>query len=300
MEVKLRVKSEYRRLCQPISPEAYATLEESMISSSDSTAIKIWNAVVVCDFEKYEICLKHHLPCHTERLHAHSSEEAMMRVCRCQVQRPDLTESMRRYLIGKMAILERIIGFHNAALKRVTEKHEGVLRKNESRYYDTLGTIRERLGAKFNLNPMTIGKYEQYAKDIDIIYDIAPDFAAQALTEKIKLSQMRISEISKMQEAEIRIVAENAELFFYDKTHSEAQPSVRSMGLIKNIPKYDPDAEIESLALTIPSWISSMDRVKLAADRFKISFGAKEKLCIELMHLNRKTIELLNHFREEI
>ncbi len=301
---KLRVKSEYQRLCQPISPEVYAALEANMINSTESITIKVWSTVVLCDFETYEICLMHNLPYRIERINPYNSEEAMMWVCRHQICRNDLTESMRHYLIGKMAILEKMLGLHDIALRRGTGKTRANLQKSEPKYYDTVGKIRERLGVRFNVNPMTIGKYEQYAKGIDIIYDIVPDFATQILTEAIKLSQMRISEISKMKESEIRLVAEDTALLFYDRMHSESRQqnndTIPSMGLIKNIPEYDPDAEIASLTLTIPSWISSMNRVKLAADRVKASNNAKEKLCVELIQLSKKTFELLSHFEEEV
>lgn len=54
---------------------------------------------------------------------------------------------------------------------------------------------------------------------------------------------------------------------------------------IKDMPEYDPDAEILSLIFTIPSWIESLDRV-LSLDTYKVaSPKAKVKLKEELKNL---------------
>lgn len=54
---------------------------------------------------------------------------------------------------------------------------------------------------------------------------------------------------------------------------------------IKDMPTYDPDGEVCSLALTIPSWISSIDRTQSVSDFEKVSESAGAKLIYELDHL---------------
>jgi hypothetical protein len=56
------------------------------------------------------------------------------------------------------------------------------------------------------------------------------------------------------------------------------------------MPKYDPDAEASSLALTIPSWRSSIERVQQKANLDGISAGARSSLESELISL-RSTID---------
>jgi len=51
------------------------------------------------------------------------------------------------------------------------------------------------------------------------------------------------------------------------------------------MPAYDPDAEISSLTLTIPSWVSSLNRTLSIADFNKASEKAKIKLQNELKNL---------------
>lgn len=58
--------------------------------------------------------------------------------------------------------------------------------------------------------------------------------------------------------------------------------NLQNVGLIKKMPSYDPDAEILSLALTIPSWINSIKMVYEQADFKRAGTLAKYKLAEEL------------------
>ena len=54
---------------------------------------------------------------------------------------------------------------------------------------------------------------------------------------------------------------------------------------IKKMPKYDPDAELQSLSLTIPMWKSSVERVRNNADFECASMGIKSKLLAQLNNM---------------
>ena len=62
---------------------------------------------------------------------------------------------------------------------------------------------------------------------------------------------------------------------------------------IKTMPAYDPDAEVAGLTLTIPSWMSSIERTKKTADLNVISPSAKDKLEEALEALQNKVQEML-------
>ena len=78
----------------------------------------------------------------------------------------------------------------------------------------------------------------------------------------------------------------------YAKPMLRKESSV-SIPSIRNLPQFDPDAEIASLTLTIPSWNSSIERVLKVSD-FKIaSDTAKYKLKYQLMCLISTTNNIL-------
>lgn len=83
----------------------------------------------------------------------------------------------------------------------------------------------------------------------------------------------------------------------YAKPILKKESSV-SIPSIRNLPQFDPDAEIASLTLTIPSWNSSIERVLKVSD-FKIaSDTAKYKLKYQLMCLISTTNNILKKLEE--
>ena len=61
---------------------------------------------------------------------------------------------------------------------------------------------------------------------------------------------------------------------------------------IKDMPVYDPDAELIGMALTIPSWVSSLERLEQKMKLDDVSPKAKLRLIRELTTLDNKVIEL--------
>lgn len=56
-------------------------------------------------------------------------------------------------------------------------------------------------------------------------------------------------------------------------------------GIIKDMPTYDPDGEVYSLALTIPSWIGFINRTQSVSDFTTVNESAEAKLLYELDRL---------------
>lgn len=62
---------------------------------------------------------------------------------------------------------------------------------------------------------------------------------------------------------------------------------------------FDPDADINGLALTIPSWSSSIDRVLKQTDLSIISSHAREGLVRQLLSLTDHVSDLLGAIKED-
>lgn len=68
---------------------------------------------------------------------------------------------------------------------------------------------------------------------------------------------------------------------------------------IKDMPMFDPDADITGLTLTIPSWTGSIQRIQTKTDLSLISSTARSALVRELHILIDKTGEMLRILEEE-
>lgn len=74
----LRCNSEYKRLYQPITEQAYLQLEAELKDFTDIVDIKTWVSIVLCDYEKLEICKKYNIAYRASRLYVRNSEEALL------------------------------------------------------------------------------------------------------------------------------------------------------------------------------------------------------------------------------
>ena len=63
---------------------------------------------------------------------------------------------------------------------------------------------------------------------------------------------------------------------------------------VKDMPEDDPDASISSLALTIPSWRSTIERVHNTFNFQEASPKAKSRLTMELTRLKSTIDEMVN------
>ena len=75
-------------------------------------------------------------------------------------------------------------------------------------------------------------------------------------------------------------------------------PMPETLPPIKVTPKHDPDAEITGLTLTVPSWVSSIERARNHANMNAVSMDAKDRLEAVLLSLQEKVSEMLSDIRE--
>lgn len=85
---------------------------------------------------------------------------------------------------------------------------------------------------------------------------------------------------------------------FADTDEEPVESMQETLPLIKIPPMHDPDAEIAGLTLTVPSWVSSIERARNNADMNAASTSAKSKLEEALLSLQEKVSEMLSEIRE--
>ena len=68
---------------------------------------------------------------------------------------------------------------------------------------------------------------------------------------------------------------------------------------VKDMPQFDPDAEITGLTLTIPSWGSSIERIRTKTDLSIVSAAARARLTDALKDLLKKIDDMLDAIKED-
>ena len=161
--------------------------------------------------------------------------------------------------------------------------------------------------AEKSLSHSIIYKCSLYSAAIDEIDRKAPEIAEEMLQGLFKLSQNDTLEFSKLSPEGMRLayrhIKNGADTAYFLTAASKSKPKRYAKSKtsdlypeIKRMPKYDPDAEISSLALTIPMWISSINRTKSLAKFHEASKDALTRLEHQLVSLR----QCINQMQEKI
>ena len=298
---RLRVHPDLRFLVAPLSEQSHADLKARLLLYGCSTPIRVWDNIVLVDYEAFEICKAHGIPMTVSRIRLGSLEEATAWICKNQLLRKDIPEKTRHYLIGKRFLVEKALGALEAARGRQTANSDmtSSMIVNTNLYDATATKTCERLGLEYHICLVTVRKYGIFAGILDYIRAREPALADQILSGKTRISHEHLVEIAQLSPVEFNRMAR----YFLKSTdrrptyikfrasleetrRKEAtQINTPPTGTIKDMPAYDPDGEVCSLALTVPSWIGSINRAQSLSDFTKVSESAGAKLIYELDRL---------------
>ena len=158
------------------------------------------------------------------------------------------------------------------------------------------------------------------SKNYKILKEKYPELAEAIRNEEIAASRAVVGILSSLSKQELETVHKAAvaykgegkisfikekasdqtsNLFIQNKNKSSSR-RVFPLMPIKRIPSYDPDAEISSLALTIPSWIASIDRKCSNTIMEETSAQARQNLIKALTELSLVSDEIVKQIKAEV
>ena len=308
MQIKLKIDKEFKTLIPPLSPKEYEQLEANIITDGCREPIVIWNGYIIDGHNRYEICKKHHIGYKVKEMSFESREEAVVWICTNQLGRRNIAEETRKYLIGIQYETEKVINKKKNAMGR-NQYSSGASQDTTEHPLNTGVRTAQRIADENHISSGTVQKYGIYAKSLDIIEEKCPDLVSKILSGKYKISHESVCELAKKTSDELKKISHkmSRNQMPYIKycnsrsviKNSEAEVSMpnsstASIGSIKEMPVYDPDSEITRLTLTIPSWISSIQKTRSSIIINEASESAKDKLMQSLLDLENEEDKLLN------
>lgn len=224
-----------------------------------------------------------------------SIENAVILICRHQIQSLYIFPEVKKYLIGKIYRAELI-------KNKITPKLN---------YNQNCQSIAKSIGKEYGLSGASVIKYDLFSRAIDRLEKGNVISVNNILRGVEKISVENIIQLSKMQDEDIEYLKFLFKENFYklsgyivaknDTFETDNLPILRSTNgeaLIKQMPKHDPDAMITSLSFTVPSWINSLKKSISASDLSLISYEAKNALQYQLLDLNRIITKILINLEE--
>ena len=283
----LQIDQEFKELIPPLSKEEFNLLEENILKFGCIDPICTWNNTIIDGHNRYSICTKHNLKFNIQAFNFELREEAKDWICANQLGRRNISDETRKYLIGKRYEMEKILlnnpGGKNQYSKIYKENEE--IKEERDRIHRPVTAI--KLGKEYNVSTRTVLTYANYSKAIDKLNTEEPDLTQKILNGEIIVPQNQVIRISKLSPK----IKNKIQKYLKKETNSTdylIKPKTvanEKKYKIKEMPEYDPNAELVSLSFTIPSWIESLDRV-LSLSKYKTATkDVKNKVKKELHNL---------------
>ena len=317
---KLKILPEFKNLIRPLKKKEYLQLEANILSDGCRDPIVVWKRYIIDGHNRYEICMRHDIPFEILEMEFACKEAVLAWICANQLGRRNITEETRKFLIGMQYETEKIaVTKRNAAGLNQYNLPEGessypIDDDDEQEFFRPIPSghlTAQKIAEENHISQGTVQTYAMYTRALEEIGKVCPTIVPKILAGMYKISHKNLLELSRMEPSEMRKVVRKIEVaqqpfVQYNKTRREIQPlgSDRSTPTkpkpsVKDMPAYDPDAEITGLTLTIPSWSSSIDRTKNKADLSSISDNARVRLAEALAELQIKIAEMLDAIKED-
>ena len=288
------ISPEIRILVQKNKTYENRLLKEKILNREMIPTVIIWNDTVIDDIDIYEMCIDKRIEFRICSMEFPSVYHAYSWICSNQLKRNDLTNTMKRFLLGYMAMSESAI-HRNEKEKKLLE----IRTRKEA--IDIIAKC-------YDISTICVFNYKRLAECILKINEISPVLADCVLNEKFKITSQQILILESKTSQEIMQLTK--EISKYDNNIPKFNELIRKINLdrqldcrsnkknvfdtvpeIRKMPEYDPDAELTSLSLTLYSWINSINRI-CNTDVSSSSFKAKNDLVLALGQLSDSAREL--------
>ncbi|MCR4719785.1 MAG: hypothetical protein K5768_09175 [Firmicutes bacterium] len=309
---QLKIKKEFKNLIRPLHQQEYLQLEENILKDGCLDPIITWNGYIVDGHNRYEICTKHDIPFNTVEIAFECDEEVIAWICANQLGRRNISNETRRFLIGMQYETEKILQSKKNpnGLNQYSDSDDlapGDIEKMQGASVSTHKTA-ERIADENHVSTATVQKYAIYTRALETIGSKEPELVPKILSGRYKISHNNIVEMSHLSAEELskinqRLNRRKNPYLQYSKSRNAIQNNPQALiknnsPSVKQMPEFDPDAEVTELTLTMSSWISSINRTKVNANLAIISETAKTKLISSLHGLESTINEMLNLLKE--
>ncbi|MCX4376041.1 MAG: hypothetical protein OSJ61_07705 [Lachnospiraceae bacterium] len=304
-----KIDKQFKSLVRPLSKREYTNLENTIISNGCHEQITVWGNIVIDGIYQYEICLKNNIEFNFTELTFDCREAVIAWICAHQLRRDDLTEEMRRFLIGLQYETEKLIIRRKSSDLSHRYYPEDDLQPDDKAHPSRHITA-QRIATENNVSYGTVQKFALYTRALEKISAKAPELVLKILSGKYKISHKNIIEISKMPTEEInrlmqqleqddgkQVIFKKARCVIQNTSYLSRQSQNKKT--VKDMPTFDPDAPVTELALTIPSWLGSINRTIKNTNFTTVSKPAKNKLFTVITKLEISLKDILELLKEK-
>jgi len=287
----LLTDEKFRELNIPLPPPERRELDARVRKGEALPPVTVWNGFVLSRYEQYDLCLKYHRDYMVYELPFPRRTDAVAWICRKQLERTDLGWQAKSWLISRLYEALREDEKRRQALDRFQYRQL-------SRFYraDTPGDnpfesgfLLAFLGKEFGCVPQTIRRYVGFGRTLDQLEARAPGIRKRILTGSLEVSVSKVPALVALSDEDLRKLAEDERCRRFipppdaaagqkARPESRRKKEVRLVTGIKQMPSYDPDAELNGLNYTLGAWIKTVHQACEKKNFRGASAASRERL----------------------
>ena len=281
----------FRTLNIPISPASRKEMERKIRKGESVEPIISWKGYIVTGYEQDDLCLKYHRSVYTKEMHFHRKSDAVAWLCQQQLKRTDLIWAAKAWLISRL--YEALREVANRQVAREEFQYRQLSPSSHTNEYfgqpKENSVILKQLGTDYNYHKETIRRYVRFGRQLDELDVMVPGVRIRVLTGELEVLIRYMPALLKMPVEDLKEMVDNkncktllppSEYFVKTETKKNDHPktSIHVEPGIKQMPEYDPDAELNGLRYTIPAWKKAILRTAIRTDFSQTTDFGKESL----------------------
>ena len=266
----------FKELDIPLRPAERRELEKRVKKNGRIDPIPVWRGYVMMGYDLYYLCEKYHNFYTVKNLSFVRRNEALAWICREQLKRKDLCRQAVSWLLYRLykALLEE----ENRKEAKVQFQYKQL---SPSRFSETTPVrqtentaLLSLIGEEFHLTKATIRNYVRFGQRLDKLEEMFPGIRIRILKGDVDLPIMFMEALMQMPREELEKMVndpqchrlappENIVSKIRGARDSNYRKKVHVETGIKEMPAYDPDAEINGLTYTIGAWVRAIARTEM-------------------------------------
>jgi hypothetical protein len=182
--MEIIINPEFQKLLPKLSEAVFDDLAKDIMKDGCLDPLKLWGDILLDGHNRLLICQKYDIPFKTEQVKSITNEdEAIIWIINNQLDKRNITDNERTYLIGK---------------RQEQEKKRESFKGNQ---YTTSGGVQnelhlktaEKIGAEYGVSASTVKRAEKFAKKVDEIGKADPELREKIMAGTATMTHEQIA-----------------------------------------------------------------------------------------------------------
>lgn len=302
----LLVDEEFKSLSVPVSGSEYASLEYLIRKEVGHPPVTVWKNYIIDGFEQYNLYQKYHRYFSPDELFFANRDQAAAWICRHQLERNNLTVNARAWLLYRLYCAERKVIRKKQAKDNFQYRQLSPSARFDEEPVSPLkeeAAVLEKISREYRISSATLRRYSVFGKGLDQLEKRYPGVRNRILTGKLEVARVHMNDLLAMPRSELREMIDNPKCQRLvppkqEKTENRnpnrnaRTKNVKLKTGIKQMPAFDPDAELKGLTFTVGAWKNAVSRAKNNTDFSRTTVVGRYRLKDALDELLKEINEL--------